>query len=65
MYSKSDTEKKPTSTQQIPLKRRRVYCRNLGKWRRSYPRNVAKNGKESMKEEKACGKEAAVVVGVL
>ena len=30
-----------------------------------YPRNVAKNRKESMKEEKACGKEAAVVVGVL
>ena len=43
-------------TEQKLLMRRRVYCRNLDKWRRSYPRNVGENGKENMKEGKACGK---------
>jgi hypothetical protein len=65
MYLKSDMEKKPMFTEQKTLMTRRVYCRNSGRWRRSCPRNVGKNGKENMKEEKACGKEAAVVVEIL
>ena len=57
-------ERKPMSTEQKILKRRRLYYRNSDKWRRNYPRNVGKNEKENMKEGKACGKEVAVV-GVL
>jgi hypothetical protein len=55
-------EKKPMFTEQKLLMRRRFYCRSLGKWRRSYLRNVGENGKENMKEEKACGK---VMVGLM
>jgi hypothetical protein len=65
MYSKSEMEKKLMSTEQKLLMKRRAYYRNLDRWRRICPRNVGKNGKENMKEEKACGKEAAVMVGVL
>ena len=49
-------------TEQKLLRRRRVYCHNLDKWQRSYPRNVGENERENMKEGKPCGKVMVWVI---